>query len=224
MTAYDVARRLPAIPELRDLCRAMAVLDVVLDPGSEDRHHLHGPGGVPGAVEVASKRDGAGNEYSIVFTDAGAYVHGFDHESPMSPYATDDGEPWPGVVDSVPEVFRAYLAEPVFTDEFGTPCLTVCLWREHTDDAWRHGEIDFPGGDQDGADWLFSLLTDGTPEAFQDWARDYYERPVDLAAVRHVYAGRPLTADVVAALNPATTPAAVADEVSRTGYPIAPVR
>jgi hypothetical protein len=219
VTAYDVAQRLPAIEELRALCRALAALDVVLDPGSEDRYHLFDPAWAPGQ-QLASRRDGAGNEYSIVFTAAGAYVRGFDHESPMSPYATDDEEPWPGVLDSVPGVFRECVDEPAFSDEFGTPYVTVCLWREHGDNAWRHGDIAFPEQGDDGADWLFSLLTDRTPEAFQEWARDYYEMPVDLGAVRHVHTGQPLTEEVVTALNPATTLAAVADRVAAIGHPV----
>ncbi|WP_330273166.1 hypothetical protein OG205_41025 [Lentzea sp. NBC_00516] len=219
MTAYDVAHRLPAIPELRALCRAMAALDVVLSPDSDDRYYHYSTTWAPGE-ELASMRDGAGNEYDIVFTAAGAYVRGFDHESPMSPYATDDDEPWPGVLDTVPDVFRKCVEEPAFSDEFDMPYLTVCLWREHGDTAWRHGDIAFPDGGDDGADWLFALLTDGTPEAFQDWAQDYYEMLVDLDAVRHFYAGLPLTADVVTALNPATTLAAVTDHVAATGYPI----
>jgi hypothetical protein len=219
VTVYDLARALPAIADLRALCRALAVVDVVLNPGSQDRYHLYDTGWAPGE-ELASMRDGAGNEYSIVFTAAGAYVRGFDHESPMSPYATDDDEPWPGVLDTVPDVFRECVREPAFCDEYGTPYVTVCLWREHTDTAWRHGVIAFPDDGDDGADWLFALLTDGTPEAYQDWAQDYYERPIDLAAVRHIYAGQPLTANVVTALNSATTLAAVAERVAATGYPI----
>jgi hypothetical protein len=219
VTVYDVARRLPAIPELRVLCRALAVLDVVLSPDSEDGYHLYDAAWAPGE-EMASMRDGAGNEYSIVFTGAGAYMRGFDHESPMSPYATDDEEPWPGVLDDVPDVFQECVKEPAFSDETGTPYVTVCLWREHGDAAWQHGAITFPGNGDDGADWLFALLTDGVPEAFQNWAQDYHEMPIDLDAVQHIYAGRPLTADVVTALNPATTLADVADRVIATGYPI----
>jgi hypothetical protein len=219
VTVYDLARRLPAVPDLRALCRALAALDVVLNPGSEDRRHLYDTDWAPGE-ELASMRNGAGDEYSVVFTAAGAYVRGFDHESPMSPYATDDEQPWPGVLDAVPGVFRECVAEPAFSDEFGTPCVTVCLWREHRDTAWRHGVIDFPRDGDDGADWLFGLLTDRTPEAFRDWAQDYYALPIDLDAVRHVYAGQPLTASVVTALGSATTLAAVADRVAATGYPI----
>jgi hypothetical protein len=219
VTVYDLARALPAIPELRALCRALAALDVVLNPGSQDRYHLYDTGWAPGE-ELASMRDGAGNEYSVVFTAAGAYVRGFDHESPMSPYATDDDEPWPGVLDAVPDVFRKCVEEPAFCDEYGTPYVTVCLWREHADAAWRHGVVAFPDEGDDGADWLFALLTDGTPEAYQDWAQDYYETPIELEAVRHIYAGQPLTANVVTALNSATTLAAVAERVAATGYPI----
>ncbi|MEU7477213.1 hypothetical protein AB0A63_14595 [Lentzea sp. NPDC042327] len=218
MTAYDVARLLPAIEELRALCRSLAVLDLVLNPDDDVRRHRFDASWAPGE-ELASMDDGSGNEYSVVFTAAGAYVRGFDHESPMSPYATDDDQPWPGVVDAVPEVFRQCVEEPAFCDE-GVPRSTVCLWRRTDDTAWQHGEIDFPDDDQDGADWLFALLTDRTPESYQDWARDYYEMPVDLGAVRHVYAGRSLTSDVVTALNPATTLAAVADRVAAIGHPV----
>lgn len=43
--------------------------------------------------------NGSGDEFDIVFSPAGAYIRGFDHESPMSPYVDD--EPWPGVVDQI---------------------------------------------------------------------------------------------------------------------------
>ncbi|NUT95126.1 MAG: hypothetical protein HOY78_24195 [Saccharothrix sp.] len=220
MTAHDVARRLPPIPELRMLCRALAVLDIVLNPDSEHRYHAFDTEWAPGE-QLASMRDGAGNEYDIVFTAAGAYVRGFDHESPMSPYATDD-EPWPGVLDTVPDIFRDCVEEPAFSDEYGTPYVTVCLWREHDDTTWRHGDITFPDGnhDHDGADWLFALLTDPTPEAYREWAQDYHGKPVDLDAVRHVYTGQPLTTETVTALNPTTTLAAITDRLAATGYPI----
>jgi hypothetical protein len=45
--------------------------------------------------------NGSGDEYSIVFAPAGAFVRGFDHESPMSPYGNDDFDV-PGMDVSVP--------------------------------------------------------------------------------------------------------------------------
>ncbi|MEU9057374.1 hypothetical protein AB0D13_00395 [Streptomyces sp. NPDC048430] len=108
--------------------------------------------------EVASMRSGSGDEFDVIFSPAGAYIRGFDHESAMSPYVDD--EPWPGVVDSVPEVFRRYV-------------------------------------------------------------EDYYEIQVDLDAVRHVYALRPLTQEVVAALNSKVAWAEISDAATAIGYAVA---
>jgi hypothetical protein len=193
VTVYDVARQLPAIADLRDLCRSLAMLDAILSPDWEDRSYSMNAHWADGE-EMASMRNGSGNEYSIVFSTAGAYMRGFDHESPMSPYG-NDGEPWPGVIDEVPELFKPFVEESAFTDEDGVPVVTACLWRGATDDRWHHGTIDFPDRavDPDGATGLFELLVDRSPEAFQRFAEDYYEVPVDLEAVSQVYALRPLS-------------------------------
>ncbi|GAA2453934.1 hypothetical protein [Streptomyces macrosporus] len=218
MTVHDIARRLPDIGTLRDHCRAMAMAEAVLNPEAAHRRH-HFDARWSDTEELASMDTGSGDDHSIVFSAAGAYLRGFDHESPMSPYVDD--RPWPGVLDDVPEVFRPYVTEPAFSDEDGLPCVTACLWRESGDDAWRAGTIEFPEGtdDPDGAGYLFELLVDRSPEAFREFARDYYETPVDLAAVRHVLALRPLTDEVVAALNPEVTLAELADDITGIGYP-----
>ncbi|MGV9598596.1 hypothetical protein ACWDR1_18175 [Streptosporangium sandarakinum] len=218
MTAHDVARLLPDVPVLRDLCRSMAVLEAILSPDWESRYHSFGACWSPGE-EMASMTNGSGDEYSIVFSAAGAYIRGFDHESVMSPYGNDG--PWPGVLDSVPEVFRHCVAEPAFCDEDGMPVVTACLWRETGDDRWRVGEIDYPDGasDPDGASYLFARLTDPSPEMFKRFAEDYYEIPVDLEAVRHVYALRPLTQAVVTTLNADLTMKDLADDLAQAQYP-----
>ncbi|CAM5259788.1 hypothetical protein SBADM41S_08150 [Streptomyces badius] len=43
---------------------------------------------------------------------------------------------------------------------------------------------------------------------------------VDLEAVRHVYALRPLTDEIVAALNPERVPAELAEDIEEIGYPV----
>ncbi|WP_181448867.1 hypothetical protein [Nonomuraea aridisoli] len=170
MTAHEAAGLLPDIPVLRDLCRSMAVLDAILSPEWSSRFHFYDASWGSGE-ETASMRNGSGDEYAIVFSAvfsaAGAYVRGFDHESPMSPY--DHDGPWPGVVDSVPEVFRACVEEPAFCDEGGMPVVTACSWRQNGDDRWSVGEIDYPEGmsDPDGAAYLFERLVAPTPEAFR---------------------------------------------------------
>ncbi|MFC8918154.1 hypothetical protein ACFT5C_20520 [Streptomyces sp. NPDC057116] len=208
MTVHDTARLLPAIPVLRDHCRALATLEAILCPDARFRHYTF-DAHWSATEELASMSNGAGDEFSIVFSPAGAYVRGFDHESPMSPYVHD--AVWPGVVDEVPEVFRRYVDEPAFSDGVGFPSVTACLWRTAGDDAWRTGAIDFPAAcDPDGSDYLFEHLTDRSAETYQAFAEDAHEVPVDLDAVRHVLALRPLTDEVVAALNPKLTLAGLA--------------
>ncbi|WP_418955234.1 hypothetical protein [Streptomyces tritici] len=219
MTVADVARRLPRIAALRDLCRALAMLDAILSPEWESRYHSFDAAWGEGE-ELASMRNGSGDEYAILFSAHGACIRGLDHEAPMSPYA-NDGEPWPGVVDAVPEVFRHFVEEPAFTDEEGVPVVTAFLWRGSGDERWQHGEVAFPSGydDPDGAGHLFRLLVDPSPVAFQRFAEDYYEVPVDLARVSEVYALRPLDQELVSALNADITVAELERDIREIGYP-----
>lgn len=177
VTVYDVARMLPVIDELRDLCRSLAMLDAILSPDWEGRYYSFNAGRADGE-EMASMRNGSGDEYSIVFSTAGVYVRGFGHESRRSPYG-NDGEPWPGVVEEVPELFKPFVEEPAFTDGDGVPVATACLWRGTVDDRWHHGTIDFPEGvaDPDGTTSLFELLVDRSPAAFQRSPRTTTKSP-----------------------------------------------
>jgi hypothetical protein len=189
MTAPDVARRLPDIPTLRARCRALAAAEAMVNPSGEYANHVYAANW--GESEEALFLDtGSGDDCTVVLAPAGVYIRAFSHESPMSPYGNDEMQAWPGVLDSVPEVFRAYVDDPAFTDD-GLPRVTACIWRETGDTHWHTGDIAFPDDEEDdvdGADWLLDLLIEGTPEAFREWAEDYYERPVDLEAVRRVYA------------------------------------
>lgn len=220
MTVADVARQLPGVDELREHCRALATLEAVLSPDWESRYYSFDAAWAPGE-QMASMRDGCGNEWSAVFSADGAFLRGFDHESPMSPYANDS--PWPGVLDTVPAVFQPVVDEPAFCDEDGMPVVTACLWREPADTQWRYGTVKFPDlrTDPDGADALFALLSDRSPDAYVRFAGDYYEIDVDPAAVKAILHLQPLTAELVAALNPDTSLADLAEDLAEIGYPLA---
>jgi hypothetical protein len=222
VSVYEVIRRLPDLAIVRDRSRAMAMLDAILSPEWESRYYSFDAHWLPGE-EMASMRDGSGNEYSIVFSGAGAYARGFDHESPMSPYRVTPLVPWPGLFDSVPDVLRSCVEEPAFAAADGTPRATVCFWRLQFDAEWRSGLIEVPSedrGDVDGAERLFGLLVDGAPEAYRLFAEEYYEVAPDLNAVRHVYRLRPLSQSVVALLNPDVSVADLSDDLAEIGYPV----
>ncbi|POX56207.1 hypothetical protein C3489_05615 [Streptomyces sp. Ru71] len=215
-------RQLPEISIVRDRSRAMATLDAIMSPEWESRFFSFDSQWSP-TEEMASMRDGCGNEYSIVFSAAGAYARGFDHESPMSPYRVTPPAPWPGLFDGIPEAFLPQVTEPAFSDVDRTPRATVCFWRGHSDTAWKCGAVEAPpaGAEDDGgAEWLFDVLLDGRPDAYQQFAEEYYEVAVSLEAVRHVYALRPLTQSVVSALNPDVDLLSLEKDIAQIGYPL----
>lgn len=222
VSVYEVIRQLSEISIVRDRSRAMAMVDAIMSPDWEARFYSFDSRWSL-TEEMASMRDGCGNEYSIVFSPAGAYARGFDHESPMSPYRVTPPALWPGLFGRVPEAFLPQVTEPAFSEVDGTPRATVCFWREQADIEWKCGAVQaLPEGVEDdgSAEWLFDVLLDGRPEAYQQFAEEHYEVAVSLQAVRHVYALRPLTQSVVSSLNPDVDLASLVEDIAQIGYPL----
>ncbi len=216
MTVTHLAARLPAIETVRRWSQSLAVLDAIV---SRDWQHRYFSFDAHWAAdqEMASMRNGSGDEYSITFAPVGAFVRGFDHESNMSPYARSPMAVWPGVVDSVPGEFAEFVAEPAFSDD-GVPRVTVCSWRRADEDTWRHGPVRFPrAADPDGADWLFEQL-DGRPETYRSFAASYYEIDLGLDAVAAVYRHEPVSDALLSALNPKLSQSSLASDLDEIGY------
>ncbi|WP_460718657.1 hypothetical protein [Nocardia heshunensis] len=198
----ELLRRLPDIETLRQRCRGMAMLEAVLSPEWDSRYYSFNTRWGVGE-EMASMRDGSGNDWFIVFSGLGVYGRGFDHEVPNAPQ----------VLDAVPGVFATQVREPAFADHDGSPLATVCFWREPLDSVWGVSAA------ESGGNGLFDLLVEGTPESYLEWARDYYETEVSLPAVQHMYAQRPLTPEVAAVLNPEIDLDALQQDLAEIGYP-----
>ncbi|HET6985421.1 MAG TPA: hypothetical protein VFI00_02360 [Kribbella sp.] len=214
MSVHDLIRRMPDPPAARRISRALAVLDLILNDDVDLLNFFSFDARWSETEEAALMRDGSGNEYSIVFSPAGAFAYGFDHESPMSPWV-NGMQTWPGLLDGVPEVFHGARDEPAFSD--GVPRATVCFWRTTDDVEWHCGPVE--AADKDGADWLFEVIADGRPEAYLTFAEDYYEVALDVEPIRHAYALMPLTEYVVTSLNPRRRLADLTEGIAEIGYP-----
>jgi hypothetical protein len=208
---------LPNIPELEKISLSIAVLDAVMSPEWQYRYFSFDRRWGGGSEErMASARNGQGDEYFLVFGPMGAFMMGFDHESQMSPCQQKSRTVWPGVLDKVPKVFSAQLAEPAFS--MGNT--TFCVWRTTADLSWQRGDIEFPPGDDpDGSENLLWML-DGRPGTYAQFCKEYYERQVDIATVTSVYAHSPLTEGLVKVLNPEASWLEIAAECEKMGYSI----
>ncbi|MGW5877918.1 hypothetical protein ACWFMI_15385 [Nocardiopsis terrae] len=203
MNADELAHLLPEPAALRELCRRTALLEFLVAPGNRFRRYDHTTHWRPG-WDLATMANGAGDDYSIAVSEHAGLIRCFDHESPRSPYADEDHEFWPGTVDALPDRFRPFLDDPGFTggDE---SAVTALLWWLPQDTSWRTGAT---GSLADGSGWLLDFLYAPDPaQVCQASFRDDYGRPLDLAAVRAVLAGEPLTGELVAALGPGNDPA-----------------
>jgi hypothetical protein len=215
-TARRVAAKLPAIPVVRRVSQAVAMLDAVLMPEAWLRYYSFAADWDGNGWALAQMRNGQGDDYLVAFTHDGAFVKGFAHDSAMSPWSFRSPHPWPGVTETVPAEFAPCLHEPTSSMKD----ITFAIWRRNHDPAWQTGLIRYPDSPYaDGAGELLHLLVDPRPAAYQAWAEDYYQRPVDLAAVARVYDLQPLTPRLVAALNPDCALGELAPEQREIGWP-----
>ncbi|WP_370348992.1 hypothetical protein [Catenulispora sp. EB89] len=220
MTVQDLAARLPEPEELRTTCRAFGVLDAAFS--LKYPKYMFTAAWQPG-VDLARMDNGGGDHWDIAFEPAGVFLYGFDHESEATPWRDEPRAHWPGLLDGLPPTLARWTEEKAFLfEEFFDA--TLCIWRETADSAWHCGPVEFDGdaSSTDGSGWMFGSVLEGGVAGYIDHAKYYFEREIDAEAVRAVFAGEPLTAELVRVLNPDADFAAVAKVAAVAGYPVVP--
>ncbi len=108
-TGLDPAR-LPDIATLRQRAKALAMLDAILSPEWEYRYYSFDARWNEGE-EMASMRNGSGDDWFLLFGAFGAAIKGLAHESSLA------GDPalTAAVKSQVPETFASFLNEPAFS-------------------------------------------------------------------------------------------------------------
>jgi hypothetical protein len=207
---------LPPIETLKKLTQSLAMLDAIIERKWDYRYYSFNSKWGEGE-QMASMQNGQGDGWFCVFGLPGAFLKGFDHESKMSPWATQTHKVWAGVLDDVPEIFKASATEPAFSMDD----TTFCIWHRTQDTQWSVGEISYlEGDDPDGSAWMLSIL-DGNPNTYRAWTEEYYDRSVSLPAVQQIYEYAPLTSELVKELNPTIDFASVLDDTVEIDYPVA---
>eukprot|EP00898_Chlorokybus_atmophyticus_P007974 jgi/Chlat1/8178/Chrsp76S07656 len=193
--------RVDEIPAPQDLIarwRALALLDELFRQRSDNwcfRFEPLAEGGV-----LASWDDGSGNQCHLRVGEAGALLWGFDHECPMSPWASNNPpEVWPGLLDGMPGALTAYLKQKPFDRER----VSFCLWHV-TGVGWSTGDVDYPEhdfGDPDGSRSILTHILESR-EGVTDWAESYYGCTIDEEAVGRLLSAEAMDAACILSLAP----------------------
>ncbi len=206
---------MPEINKLKLLLKSLAVLDAIMSPEWEYRFYSYNSKWDSGE-EMASMRNGCGDDFYVLFNTSGCFVKGFAHESSMSSWSTTNQEVWPRLLDSVPSEFSKAVKEPAFSMEN----ISFCIWCKYNDKLWSHGVIDFvKDEDPDGSVYLLEIF-DGNCETYSQFAEEYYEVEIPISAINHIYTHQPLTESVVHSLNPDISLSNLENDLIEIGYPV----
>ena len=220
---------LPAIDALLQVTKGLAALDAILWADWEGRYYsFNSRWDAASGAQMASMRNGSGDELYVLFSPSGVAIKGFAHESFMSPFGEKRFTPvvqrelalYPGLLTGFPDVLGAFLTEPAFSLEQ----TTFLVWRLPTDTQWHVGDIVWPapneaGQDPDGSQELLSPL-EGAPEDYVSYAEEYFERTVSVEDVAHVLALRPLEASLVERLGSERDLDELREDLEEIGYPL----
>jgi hypothetical protein len=199
--------QVPSIHALKNLTQSLAMLDAIIERDWDGRYYSFNAHWAIGQ-QLASMRNGEGDEWFCIFTPAGALLKGLYHESAMT-------LPWPLVLESVPAVFKPVSVEPAFSIEY----TTFCIWRTYRDDHWHNASIFYRRGDDPDGSALMLAILDGNPATYQRWAENYYKRSIRLSSVERIYAHQQLTNDIVRSLNAQISISDLAQDIAKIGYP-----
>ncbi|HXU76511.1 MAG TPA: hypothetical protein VN794_08075 [Methylomirabilota bacterium] len=203
--------KLPGIEDLRRLTKSLAMLDAILSPDWEYRSYSYNAKWGPGE-EMASMRNGCGDDWFLLFDGNGAALKGCAHEYPLA----GDRDFAALIQEMVPPAFSSFLKEPAFSMERAT----FCLWRSFSDPAWNvvrppHRAV---SPEDDGSAELIEIF-DGAPATYHTESEAYHERTIPLEAVQAIYRHEPLKEQLVASLNADCLLADLVGEALEIGYP-----
>lgn len=206
MTSILDHDKLPSPSAIRDGIRFAAMIDTVLCAEAYLRHYTFQPTWSDG-VSLAKYNNGCGDDMFVFTRGPEAVIKGFDHESPVSPYAQQEYGIWPNIYDGLPKA----LSELLDDVEVDRELVTFCTW--YVNDAWNIGPIEFPNGEDDGAAYLLETIPYSADD-YSKWANDYYEIELNVDVIRSIYEGREIDFDTVRSLNPDRNPDSVLAELA----------
>lgn len=213
---------LPGIAELKRLLQSLATLDAILCEDWAFRTYAFDSQWAPGET-MGSSSNGSGDDLFVHFSERGAFIKGFAHESRARAVSSEQ------FYKGLPSELSVFLQQPAFDHEH----VTFCIWRLSSDTIWSSAHIEEPPTsifaalliatmpvqyDFDGSLNMLELF-DGQPASYKAWADEYYEVDLPISVVSKVYAHEALTPELVKELKPGRNLASLWEDIEKIGYP-----
>lgn len=176
--------------------KAMAKLDIILVPKKKAWLRT-----VAFAKEADHRRavvdNGSGDSLIALFSESGAMLKGFDHESELNQFAADEWDNgfFERVYAGAPKALSSLLSEEDIDNT------TFCMWCCNGSDVWEQNEEPAADDDDGGRDFLLGYVHQ-TAESWCDWAKYYYEMEFNVADIEKIYSGTEVTPELIVSINP----------------------
>ena len=191
--------------QIRRSLRAMNILDALATPSEDDWLRIISSGVSENKNVWYIIDNGSGDALTVLFTETGVFIKGFDHENELNQFAADEWDStfFDRVFSGVPKEMLDLLTEeePDYT--------TFCMWYLNESDEWYQNEVD---GNDGGKEYLLGYIHQSA-KSFYDWAVEYYDREFDYDIIKKLFENGSLLPEEILILNPECDAQRVLNEV-----------
>ncbi|WP_373989877.1 hypothetical protein [Duganella sp. BuS-21] len=177
---------LPSISDVLKRAKGLALLDAIIMPDWNFRYFSFNSAWNSADKEsMASMRDGSGSEYFIIFSPEGVVGKVLDANFDEDVY---------DLLEKVPNEFNSFKIEKAFNLKEAT----FYFWRAKNDMIWNS----IPASSK-----YYSYLNflAGGVEVYHSWAESYYEKSIDLEALKEAFESLEINEGNLLRLNPELT-------------------
>ena len=179
---------LPDIQKLKQICKSISALEIIMEQEWEMRYYSYNPSWDVDE-EVFEMRSGCEEEMLILFNKHGSVISGINIE-------TFDWEANIPKIENLAKGLPKQFDDFIYNEPIKTRKSTFCIWRTIADSEWQTGETVDPDGSED-----ILYLLDGDPKKYVKFCEDYYEKEIPLDIVEKIYQGEPISLEMIYKLN-----------------------
>lgn len=179
---------LPDIQKLKQICKSISALEIIMEQEWEMRYYSYNPSWDIDE-EVFEMKSGCEEEMLILFNKHGSVIGGINNE-------TFDWEADIPKIENLTKGLPEQFYDFIYNEPIKIRKSTFCIWRTIADSEWQTGETVEPDGSED-----ILYLLDGDPKKYVEFCEDYYEKEIPLDIVEKIYQGESISLDMILKLN-----------------------